>query len=130
MRSSAKLADRVVDEAARAAHIHEAGRRHLRVLPDSVQGSSQGTRPAGQTHDGRRVELSVEYAQVQGSQAGGCEWKGYLKGYVSYSMKTLVVSKVLAFPPVKDVTKWIVWNETRWSEGIVCINQFEVSTIE
>lgn len=79
---------------------------------------------------GRRVELSVEYAQVQGSQAGGCEWKGYLKGYVSYSMKTLVVSKVLAFPPVKDVTKWIVWNETRWSEGIACINQFEVSTIE
>ena len=33
------------------------------------------------------------------------KYKGYLKGYVSYSMKTLVVSKVLAFPPVKDVTK-------------------------
>ena len=37
-----------------------------------------------------------------------CEPKGYLKGYVSYSMKTLVVSKVLAFPPVKDVAKFTV----------------------
>ena len=38
-------------------------------------------------------------------RGGGCGRKGYLKGYVSYTMKTLVVSKVLAFPSIKDVAK-------------------------